>query len=395
MEIVDVETIPVEVPVKPIEEDFGLTPYVSGPRLAGIPESLDYEEALERVEESTDAASKLLVRIETDDGVTGWSEIMTHAASMRVGQVMFEDVISDHLLGKSVSDINALFAEFPRYPTSYYRDVTPFLGCAELAMWDAFGKTLGQPVHQVLGGKDRDEIPVSFCLGLLSIEESREKARFAKEQGFDVLKTKASRYWETDVERVTAMDDAVDGDLEFRLDPNQMWDVQDAVRVGASLEEAGIRLQYMEQPVRIDSIGTLKRLRERLTTPIAGGNEDLYVPRNLYYLVREDAIDVGQPDLVPAGGILAARREASVAAEANVPLAHHCGFDLGLKEAAKAHLMASTPAFKLAADSVYYALEDDILEEPLSIEDGRLEVPDRPGLAGPVDEEKVEQYRLD
>lgn len=190
------------------------------------------------------------------------------------------------------------------------------------------------------------------------------------------------------------MHEAVDGDLEFRLDPNQMWDTQDAVRVGASLEEAEIRLQYLEQPVRIDSIGTLKRMRERLTTPIAGGNEDLYMLRNLFYLVREEAIDIGQPDLVPAGGILAVRREASVTAEANVPL-DHCGFDFGLKEAAKAHLIASTPAFNLPADSVYYALEDDILEEPLVIEDGCLQVPDRPGLAGPVDEATVKRYRLD
>lgn len=113
---------------------------------------------------------------------------------MRVGQAMFEDVVADALLGKSVTDVNALFAEFPRYPTSYYRDITPFLGCVELAMWDAFGKTLEQPVHQFLGGKERDEIPLSFCLGLLPIDESREKARVAAERGFDVLKTKAGRY---------------------------------------------------------------------------------------------------------------------------------------------------------------------------------------------------------
>lgn len=87
--------------------------------------------------------------------------------------------------------------------------------------------------------------------------------------------------------------------------------------------------------------------------------------------------------------------DASVAAEANVPQAHHCGFDLGVKEAAKAHLMASTPAFELAAYSVNYALQDDILEDPQVTEDGRLQVRDRPGLAGPVDEGTVERHRLD
>lgn len=395
MEVTDVDTVPVEVPVKPLAEEFGIAPYHAGPALEALPETMSYGEAIDAVGNGTGSTRKLLLRVTTDDGVEGWGEIGTHMASMRMGAATVEDVIAPRLVGKSVDEVTALFEEFPRYPSSYYRDVTPFLGCAEIAMWDALGKSLGEPVHRFLGGAAEDAVPLAFCLGLLSVEESCRKAEFAAERGFTVLKTKASRYWRADVERIEAMHEATDGRLEFRLDPNQMWDVQDAVRAGALLEDAGIYLQYLEQPVRIDSVGTFERLRERLRQPVAGGNEDLFVPHNLFALAREDAIDVGQPDLIPSGGLLAMKREAGVAAEANIPLAHHSNFDLGLKNAAKAHLMASTPAFTLPADSVYYALEDDILEDPLEVRDGRLQVPDRPGLAGPVDDDAIEQYRID
>ena len=395
MRITDIDTIPVEVPMKPFDEEGGLAPYFGGASIDPLPETLSYEEAIGEVEDGMTSVTKLLIRVETEDGVTGWGEISTNEQLRRVGEATVEDVIAPRLLGKSVADVTALFEEFPRFPTAYYRDVIPMMGAVELAMWDALGKTLEQPVYQFLGGKAADYIPIAFCMGLTSMEDARRKAKYAHEQGFTVLKTKGSRYWRSDVERIEAMHDAVDGQMEFRLDPNQMWDIQDAVRVGALLEDAGIYLQYLEQPIRIDSIGAFKRLRERLRQPIAGGNEDLYVPRNLFYLAREDAIDVGQPDLVAAGGLLGMKREAAVAAEANIPLAHHSGHDIGLKNAAKMHIMTSTSAFSLPADTTYYSMEDHILEEPLQIEDGHMEVPDRPGLAGPIDEDKVEQYRID
>jgi len=393
MEITGVETIPVEVPVKQHDEPYGIAPYVAGGRLSDLPESLSFEEALERNESATRSGRKLLVRLETDGDVTGWGEMKV--PTMRMGRTVIEELLEPALVGRNVWEVESFVDEFSGFSSMYYTDITSFLGGVEMAMWDAWGKHLGVPVHQLIGGKCADTVPIAFCLGLMSPDESREHARFAAEEGFSVLKTKGSRYWETDVERIVAMHDAVDGDLEFRLDPNQLWDVDQAVRVAARLEDAGIYLQYLEQPVRVDSIGTLKRMRERLKTPIAGGNEDMFKPHNLYLLAREDAIDAADPDVISSGGIIGLKREAGVAAEANISLAHHSNFDFGFKNAAKLHVMSTTPAFNLATDSVYYAIEDDFLEERLVVEDGEMEVPDRPGLAGAVDEDKVERYRIE
>jgi L-alanine-DL-glutamate epimerase-like enolase superfamily enzyme len=392
MEITGVETIPVEVPVKQIGEKYGISPYVAGGRLSHLPESLSFEEALDRADEATTSGKKLLVKLHTDGDVVGWGETMV--PTMRMGRVVVEELLEPELVGRKVWEVESFVEEFSGFASMYYTDVTSFLGGVEMAMWDAWGKHLGVPVHQLIGGKTADTVPIAFCLGLLTPEDSREHAKFAREEGFSVLKTKASRYWETDVERILAMHEAVDGELEFRLDPNQIWSFEDAVRVGAKLEDEGVYLQYLEQPVRVDSFGTLKRLRERLQTPIAV-NEDAYFQYNIAQIAEEDAVDAAVVDVVPAGGILKFKKLAAVAAEAGISLSHHSNFDLGVKLAAKLHVTASTPAVNLPVDSVYYAYEDHILENPLEYADGELTVPDRPGLAGAVDEGKIEQYRLD
>lgn len=392
MHVTGIDTVPVEVPVRTDDSGYGIAPYVGGNRLHDLPDSLTFEEALAENTEATMAGKKLLIRLETDEGITGWGEMKV--PTFRLGRVLIEELIEPELIGRSLSDIESLVDKFATFSTMYYTDVTSYIGGVEMAMWDALGKHLGQPVHQLIGGKSRDSVPLAYCVGLHTPEESRKYARFARDQGFTVLKTKASRYWRADVERVKAMHDEVDGELEFRVDPNQLWGFEDAVRVGALLEDACIYLQYMEQPIRVDSFGTLARLRQRLRTPIAI-NEDAYFQHSLSMATAQDAIDAAVVDVVPAKGILGLKRLAGTAADFGISLAHHSNFDLGIKNAAKLHVIASTPSFTLPIDSVYYAYEDYLLRNPLRIENGRMEVPDEPGLAGQVDESKVEQYRID
>lgn len=371
MPVTNVEAIPVEMGVKPLDSELGLAPYVSN-------------------HASVESVTRMFVRVDTDGGTTGWGEMLVGMKSAAVTRAVVEDVIAPELIGREVGEIRAIVEEF-YFP---YVKVRPFLGAVETALWDALGKQLGAPVHQLLGGKTRDRIPIAFCLGILDPERSREHAKQAVERGFSMLKTKAGPDWREDVDRLRAMDDAVDGELEFRLDPNQGWTFEDAVRAATRLEEEGVLLQYLEQPVRIDTYETYSKLRERLRTPIAV-NEDAYFPRNLRYLLRSDAIDVAVVDLVPAGGILGVREQAAIIANAGVSVSHHCGFDLGIKTAAMLHVVASTPAINLAPDSVYYAWDDYVVETPFCVEDGTLAVPDGPGLGITIDEKKLEQYRCD
>ncbi|WP_192498518.1 mandelate racemase/muconate lactonizing enzyme family protein [Halorussus halophilus] len=371
MAITNVDAIPVEMGVEPLESELGLAPYVSN-------------------HDEVTSVTRMLVRVDTDDGVTGWGEMLVGMKSAAVTKAVMDDVIAPELVGREVGEIRDFVDSF-YFP---YVKVRPFLGAVETALWDAFGKSVGQPVHRLLGGKTRDSVEIATCLGILGPEESRRYAKRAVDHGFSTLKTKAGPDWKEDVARIRAMDDEVDGQLEFRLDPNQGWSFEDAVRVATRLEEEGILLQYLEQPVRIDTYGTYASLRNRVRTPIAV-NEDTYFPQNLRYLLQADAIDVAVVDLVPAGGILRVREQVAMAANAGVSVSHHCGFDLGVKTAAMLHTVASTPGINLPPDSVYYGWNDYVIADPFEVEDGAYPVPDGPGLGVEVDEAKVEQYRVD
>lgn len=369
MEITAAEAIPVEVAVTPLA-DGGLAPYRGKAS-------------------SVSDVRRVLIRLETASGSDGWGEIRPSPSVESTVSTLRADVFPE-VVGRAVWDVTAFRQAF-EYE---YVHLDHYVAGVEMAMWDAHGRTLDVPVSRLFGGRTRDEVPVAAPLGILDVDRSREHARRIHEAGFEVLKTKGGRDWRADVERVVAMADAVDHELAFRLDPNEGYTVDEAVRVAAALEDAGVYLEYLEQPVRIDSVGTMKRLRNRLRTPI-GVNEDTYYRGNLFQLLREDAIDVAVVDIVPSGGIGPVRRQAAVAAEAGVSVAHHDAFDLGVKRAAVLQVAACTPAINLAVDTVYPAYEHHLVEDPHSVSDGTMAVPDGPGLGVTVDRAAVSEIRLD
>ena len=388
MEITGVTATTIEVPLTGLDDHLGIAPYTTN---HGELESME----------------RVLVSVETDAGITGWGEMRVFL-SPAATKAILEDGVGPLITGQSPFEIERL----RRQVFVEYTNVDMFFSAVETACWDIVGKALDRPVYELLGGwtapaqgslqhrasigtADRTPtpVPIAFCLGILPPEESRVKAREALEAGFSVLKTKAGRDWRTDVERIIAMHDETDGQLEFRLDPNQGWTPDQAVRVGSLLEDAGVYLQYIEQPIRVDAHRSLARLRQRLRQPIAP-NEDTYISHNLLSLVEAGAMDVGVLDLTPAGGISGLRQQAAVLEMAGVPFTHHCAFDLGIRTAAILHAASGIPGFSLPPDSTYYAWEANIIDEPFELDDGCLPVPDGPGLGVSVDEATVEEHRL-
>jgi len=386
MQITDVTAIPINVPLEPIAAG-GIAPYRTN------------HSELHDVD-------RILVRVETDEGVTGWGEVRAFLSPEATVSVI-EDGVGPLVIGQSPYEVEKL----RRQVFVEYTNPNMFFAPVETACWDVVGKALDKPVYELLGGwtapqqtsmKNREHAGAdtsrdsseefAYCLGIFPPEESRTYAREALDRGYSVLKTKAGRDWETDVERIRAMDDEVDGDLEFRLDPNQGWTTEDALRVCARLSDSGVYLQYVEQPIRIDAHGSLEKLRARTTQPIAA-NEDTYPPRNLRQVIQAGAIDVAVVDLTPAGGISGIRQLAAIAEDAGVSLAHHCAFDLGIRTAAILHTVHGVPGFNLPSDTTYYGWEGDVIEDPFEIRNGSIDVPSGPGLGVSVDLDAVEVYR--
>ena len=387
MEITDVSAYAVEVPLRPIEEG-GAAPYVTN------------HNALHSKE-------RILVRVTTDEGYVGWGEVR-ELLSAEATVDMIEKGVAPLVRGQSPFELEKL----RRQVFVEYVNVDMFFAPIEIACWDIVGKALNRPVYELLGGwtapiqterkhqHHQDEygstagaVEFAYCLGVWSPEESADHAETVSDAGYSVLKTKAGPDWREDVERIVAMHEATDGDLEFRLDPNQGWTVDEAVRVGAALENEGIILQYMEQPIRVDNHRELARLRQRTHQPIAP-NEDTYLPHNISRLAEAGAADVLVLDMTPAGGIAGLRQQVAIAEDAGLGTTHHCAFDLGVRTAAILHAVSGIPGFTHAPDTVYFGWDADIITDRFEIEDGAIGVPDGPGLGIEVDEERIEEYRI-
>jgi len=388
MQITEVTAVTVDVPLVDLDETLGIGPYVTN-------------------HGQSTSVERVLVRVNTDEGISGWGEMRTFLSPAATESII-EDGIGPLIEGQSPFEVERL----RRQVFIEYTNIELFFAAVETACWDIAGKALDKPIHELLGGTtapelttamnadaaDRKsetdrEVEFAFCLGILSPEESRVKAQEALDAGFNVLKTKAGRDWQQDVARIQAMHDEVDGQLKFRLDPNQGWTLDQAVRVGAALEDSGILLQYMEQPIRVDSHRSLARLRQRLRQPIAP-NEDTYIPHNLRSLIEAGSMDVAVLDLTPAGGIAGLRQQAAIVEDAGVPFTHHCAFDLGIRTAAILQAVHGIPGFSLPPDTVYYAWEDDVIQDHFEVTEGKMTVPDDPGLGVDVDQEAIEEYRI-
>jgi L-alanine-DL-glutamate epimerase-like enolase superfamily enzyme len=386
MEIGQIDAIPVEVPLTPLEKG-GIGPY--------------------RTNHNTfDSIERILVRVETDEGTVGWGEMRVFL-SPAVTVAVIEDGIAPIVTGESPFAVESL----RRQIFIEYTNIDMFFAPVEIACWDVVGQVTGRPIFELLGGwaapaqtnrvwrtEEHDvadgTVPAAYCLGILPPAETAAKAESVASEGYEVLKMKAGQDWRVDVDRILAIQEAIGDDLALRLDPNQGWTPGEALHVARSLADAGVRMQYLEQPIGVNMHDELAKLRDRGGQPIAP-NEDTYITDNVRHLVESNSMDAAVLDMTPAGGLSGLRQQALCLENAGIPATHHCAFDLGVRTAAIVHAVYGIPGLSLPPDTIYYGWKRDVLETPLTLEDGAFLVPDGPGLGVSLDADIVDEYRID
>lgn len=324
----------------------------------------------------------LLIRLETDTGLTGWGETPDDWIN-KTYEGTPEDLLRSKVLGRDPFDIELWVAEstLGSYLTSG----------VEMAMWDLVGKATKQPLYKLLGGAIRKKIELAACMGIRPYDEAKAIARQYVEDGFTTLKTKAGRRAEEDLEMVRGIRDGAGDKLKLRIDPNMGYAPDVALQLAKDLEK--YNLEYFEQPMHLSCIGESARIRKQTTTPL-GLNESVTTPEVVLQILQLHAADVILPDTYQCSGILGVKKVAALCEAAGVPCVFHCAHDLGLKTAAMLHVVASGINFPLANDCTYYGLTDDIITTPHKIERGYMNVPETPGLGVEVDEQKLAKYRV-
>nr|WP_252732307.1 mandelate racemase/muconate lactonizing enzyme family protein [Paraglaciecola arctica] len=332
--------------------------------------------------------TRLIVKIETDEGVVGWGESICLIDTVLA---VFDKVVAPLAKGYAVCDVE----KFTRHilGAGYYhhkRAAVMASSAMEMAMWDAYGRMLQQPLHKLWGGAWRKQIPASAYLFLPEPQAVSDKAKYFMDKGYTSFKAKIGFDAHTDIVVTEAVRTAI-GDYELRVDVNGAWTPGTASRMLYKLKDYD--LSYVEQPLQLDDLIGHAKLRESQHIPIAL-DESAYTLEDIVNIVRMEAADVLLLDPQEAGGCWQTIKAAAIAEAVGIPLSLHSGGEMSIAQAAYLHLAASIPNLTISIDTERDYLAGDIVANPLTINDGAYTVPEEPGLGVEPIEEKIEQYQV-
>lgn len=340
--------------------------------------------------ETKTGETRTVVRLRTDTGVTGWGETMW-------GRPVAELVrkLGAELVGQSPFALEAFHRRHHMVPFFHGYLGYAALAALDVACWDLMGHVTGQSVTDLLGGRVRDDVPITALVTRadapgasgreLAQGLAEHAAKVVAQGGFTAVKLKGTTDVRGDVAIMRELRRALP-EVELRVDPNAAWPVPDSIRAGLALEE--LDLEYLEDPcVGIEGMAQVRaKVRIPLCTNMCVVRFEEFAPA-----VRLGAVDVIHGDVYKWGGIAATKALAAHCETFGLGMNLHSGGELGIATAAHLAVVASTPVLSRAIDSMYYLHEDDIVE-PLELVAGRLRVPSGPGLGVTVDEDKLAHY---
>lgn len=282
----------------------------------------------------------------------------------------------------------------------YYLSNARLYAAIEMACLDIQGKILNRPLSDLLGGSIRPEIPMIGYLfwryerpGGGDDARAEDLADYCVELhetlGVNSMKLKAGVMAPAEEARVLELCRRKLGDgFGLRIDPNGVWSVPTAVKIGRRLEPLGI--EYFEDPSW--GLQGNASVRQQIRIPIA---TNMYPARfdDLAPAIRMGAVDIVLTDIHYWEGPKGVKDLAAVCNTFNLGIAMHSGAEFGIELAAMLHTASTIPTMTFAGDAHYHYLTDDIIEGGLmQYRNGCIKVPTGPGLGVTLDENKMKHY---
>lgn len=278
------------------------------------------------------------------------------------------------------------------------------ISAADIAMWDLKGKVLETSVSRLLGGRFRDQIH-AYATGLYFrpqrewVDELVEEARGHVDAGFKAVKLKIGFDPNRDLKHARAVRDAIGPDIRLMVDANHAYNAATAIRFGNAIEELDI--DWFEEPVIPEDIEAYIEVTRALNIPVAGGEAE-FTRFGFRDLLARRALDIVQPDLTMGGGITECQRISALASAFGVRYLPHVwgsavGFNASLQFAAALPpatqaLHPLDPIFEF--DRTQNPFRDSLATTPVEMKDGKITIPDRPGLGIEIDEHVLSEYRI-
>ena len=344
----------------------------------------------------------ILVRLDTDAGVSGWGETFPALGSPPEAILdSVRGVLAPRLIGADPLPVRDLNAEMRRVARGMGTGVMRGISALDIAAWDLRGRLLGQPVCRLLGASPNGKFPaVATAVFYASpdaaaVEPRVEAATRYRAMGFRGVKVKVGGLDPTrDLEHIAKIRAALPDDVMLCADANSGYLLRTALVVARGL--AALRTYWFEEPIVIDDVEGYKALAAATGMWTAGG-QDLTSSQAFLPLLEARALHIVQPSVAAVGGISEAAHAADQAARFGFK---YCptGWGTGLLVAASLHVRAATASSVslpppdldwIEFDVSDNPLRDLVLREPLTLTDGMLGVPDGPGLGVEVDADRI------
>jgi L-alanine-DL-glutamate epimerase-like enolase superfamily enzyme len=352
--------------------------------------------------ESFDATvTPVVARVHTDGGIIGLGETYLDDPSghKAVTAAKGIEALGHELKGKDPRDVAARWHEM--YVHVKREGSYRAMSALDEAFWDIKGKDTGKPVYELLGGQVGEvQAYATFPLEK-PVDQLIEDAQWLHDKGFPTMKIVAGNGVNDDREKVSAVAEAIPEELGLAIDSNTTYTVQEAMKVGQTADEVG--LEWFEEPVSHTNIQGQTQLNRDLSTPISAYQNHLAHYPAVDHL-EANALEIYQPALDFCGGITAGYRVATMIEPYDKKLVPHA-FGPAINYSASLHIAAASPVcslieFGIYSDEIgdpgeyvaspYVANQSDIYVH----DGGVIEPPTKPGLGLELDDDLIEDYRL-
>ncbi len=331
--------------------------------------------------ESGGGQRSLLVRVGTASGLEGWGESTLRWRPDELGER--REAMLAILAGRSIYDLEELHSLDALAPA-------PLRSAVEMAFWDLLGKSLRQPLCNLLGGYYRRRVPVSLGLTGCQVKTVVHVAREMADQGLHTQTIITSGNADEDIRNIGGIREMVGDLVEVRLDGQSSFDLETARDLCAGIEFEDVR--FFIDPVKTTDVHALARLARQTNVPLAA-RQAIQCPTDVLNILRFSAAAYAVIDLERVGGIIPARQCAAVAAAGGLTPLLGGRNSIGIATAAMLHVAAATASLATANEIAPRDLAEGLLRKPFEITDGMISVPESPGLGVEIDRLRLEQYQ--
>ncbi|PWJ27103.1 L-alanine-DL-glutamate epimerase-like enolase superfamily enzyme [Branchiibius hedensis] len=327
----------------------------------------------------TTTSDSLLVTITDDEGRTGYGEApqiwQVTGASIPGSQACVEELLAPLLIGQ---DPRAYVDLIHRVRGAVAGNEAAI--CAvDVALHDLAARVAGIPLVQLLGGSAATTVETDVTLAAGTVDELAAAAKARAAEGFSVLKAKVGTGTaEQDVARVKAIRDAVGPDVTIRLDANQGWTPREAVRAIRGLEDADLRIELVEQPVRRLDIEGLAWVSDRVELPILA-DEAVFSVHDLVTVIRHRAADMVNVKLAKCGGLLAAGTLLELAKSEGIATMVGCMMESEIGVGAAASLVAAYGTSVVSDLDAPWWFASSAVRGGMALQSNQIHLADLPG----------------